>query len=508
MLGRAANPVRSPRLLTPHASAPALRARMTARVLPVCALVLALWAQSAHGQGQALGTAISYQGRITIAGAPPTGSYDLQFRLFDALSGGVQLGSTAELLGQSVTGGLFTVSLDFGNQFSSGFQRWLEISVRPAGGASFTTLAPRQRMSAAPQAQGLPLPLSLVATSASRVLEVHNNGTGYGIMTQSLGTIALRAESAAASGSAVFGLGGGSNSTGIHGSGSANGVYGESFAGTGVLGEHQLASGTSPGVQGNTISQSNNAAGVVGRVATTAATSGSAGVRGINQGTGSGGVGVWGSHAGSGWGVYGSTSGPGNGVVGDSVGGIGVWGTATGGGLAGKFSGNLQVTGTLSKGGGSFKIDHPLDPANKYLYHSFVESPDMMNVYNGNITTDNSGYATVILPDWFEALNRDFRYQLTVVDEGDSAAFSQAKIVSGVKGNRFTLRTSAPHVTVSWQVTGIRQDRWANAHRIPVEQDKATRERGLYLHPELLGLDASAALDTLIPRAVAPGEDR
>lgn len=49
--------------------------------------------------------------------------------------------------------------------------------------------------------------------------------------------------------------------------------------------------------------------------------------------------------------------------------------------------GNVAVQNTLSKGGGSFKIDHPLDPENKYLYHSFVESPDMMNVYNGNITT-------------------------------------------------------------------------------------------------------------------------
>ena len=67
-------------------------------------------------------------------------------------------------------------------------------------------------------------------------------------------------------------------------------------------------------------------------------------------------------------------------------------------------NGNVSVTGTLSKGSGSFKIDHPLDPKNKYLYHSFVESPDMMNIYNGNITTDANGFATVEMPDWFEAL--------------------------------------------------------------------------------------------------------
>ncbi len=61
--------------------------------------------------------------------------------------------------------------------------------------------------------------------------------------------------------------------------------------------------------------------------------------------------------------------------------------------------GGLSITGNISKGGGSFKIDHPLDPENKYLYHSFVESPDMMNIYNGNAVTDGRGYATIALPD-------------------------------------------------------------------------------------------------------------
>ena len=55
------------------------------------------------------------------------------------------------------------------------------------------------------------------------------------------------------------------------------------------------------------------------------------------------------------------------------------------------MAGNLQVDGTVSKGGGSFKIDDPIDPAGKYLSHSFVESPDMMNIYNGNVTTDAKG---------------------------------------------------------------------------------------------------------------------
>src|ERR1035437_3569359 len=90
-------------------------------------------------------------------------------------------------------------------------------------------------------------------------------------------------------------------------------------------------------------------------------------------------------------------------------------------------NGNVSINGSLSKGGGSFKIDHPLDPANKDLYHSFVESPDMMNIYNGSATTDSQGTAFVTLPDWFETLNRDFRYQLTVIGQ-----FAQAIVGSKV----------------------------------------------------------------------------
>jgi hypothetical protein len=149
-------------------------------------------------------------------------------------------------------------------------------------------------------------------------------------------------------------------------------------------------------------------------------------------------------------------------------------------GLAGEFLGDVEITGNLAKGGGSFKIDHPLDPENKYLYHSFVESPDMMNIYNGNITTDTNGEAVVEMPDYFESLNRDFRYQLTVI-----GTFAQAIVAEKINGNQFQIKTNAPNVEVSWQVTGVRQDAYANKHRIPVEQTKTASERGYYLHPEV-----------------------
>jgi hypothetical protein len=158
--------------------------------------------------------------------------------------------------------------------------------------------------------------------------------------------------------------------------------------------------------------------------------------------------------------------------------------------MAGVFAGNVQITGNVSKGGGSFKIDHPLDPANKYLYHSFVESPDMMNVYNGNVTTDDKGEATVQLPDYFEALNRDFRYQLTTIGQ-----HADAWVAGKISDNRFTIATDKPNVEVSWQVTGIRQDPYANAHRIPVEQDKPAGDQGKYLHPTEWGQPESLGVD-------------
>lgn len=148
---------------------------------------------------------------------------------------------------------------------------------------------------------------------------------------------------------------------------------------------------------------------------------------------------------------------------------------------------NAQVVGSLSKGAGSFKIDHPLDPENKYLYHSFVESPDMMNIYNGNITTDASGKATVTLPDYFEALNMEFRYQLTIIGQ----TFAQAIISKEIVNNQFEIATNQPNIKVSWQVTGIRHDAYAEKNRIPTVELKKADEVGKYLHPTVFGKDKS-----------------
>ena len=189
---------------------------------------------------------------------------------------------------------------------------------------------------------------------------------------------------------------------------------------------------------------------------------------------------------------------------------IGVWGQGSGTGIvasgqsAGAFFGpvsifgDLTVRGTLSKGGGGFRIDHPLDPADKFLSHSFVESPEMLNIYAGTAVTDDQGSATVLLPGYFQALNRDHHVQLTPAGQ-----LALATVEGEIRDNQFTIRTDRPGVTVSWQVTGVRQDPWAEAHRVVVEQDKEPHEDGKYLHSEELGQPESSNLANL---AAYPGE--
>jgi hypothetical protein len=160
-------------------------------------------------------------------------------------------------------------------------------------------------------------------------------------------------------------------------------------------------------------------------------------------------------------------------------------------------SGNVSIAGNLSKGSGSFKIDHPLDPANKYLEHSFVESPDMMNIYNGVIVLDSKGEAYVTLPDYFQALNSDFRYQLTAM----GAPGPNLYVAEEISGNHFKVSGGKPGGKVSWQVTGVRQDAYAKAHRIRVEEDKPAREKGHYLHPELFGATEKESVGAVTPPA-------
>jgi len=132
--------------------------------------------------------------------------------------------------------------------------------------------------------------------------------------------------------------------------------------------------------------------------------------------------------------------------------------------------GDLTVGGMFSAAAKAFKIDHPLDPENKFLVHNSIESNERINMYSGNITTNDQGYATVQLADYMSALNRDFKYQLTIVDR----SFTQAVIWEPMneENNSFVIKTNTPNVQVSWQVTGTRQDAWAKENPMQVEVDK------------------------------------
>ena len=165
-----------------------------------------------------------------------------------------------------------------------------------------------------------------------------------------------------------------------------------------------------------------------------------------------------------------------------ATGGVGGVGVAA---YAGYFDGNINVTGTVFGGAKDFKIDHPLDPANKYLVHASVESSEMMNIYSGNVITDEIGVATVQLPDWFEAENADFRYQLTVIGRR-----AQAWIAEEVDHGQFKIASDATNTKISWQITAVRQDAFAKAYPLIVEQAKPDRERGFYQNPELFGQPA------------------
>jgi hypothetical protein len=299
------------------------------------------------------------------------------------------------------------------------------------------------------------------------------------------------------------------NGAGIHGKGQTGvlaegewtGVYGigdptVSFS-SGVEGE-----GTYIGVLGR--ATSSTGAGVWGRSSAVNAVGlggEGAGVCGENTGGGIA-AGVFGkanSHgvvgrttSATGWGVWGdSTTTSGTGVVGITGTGIGVRGVAGAGGTAGRFEGNVTVTGVLSKGSGTFKIDHPQDPANRYLVHSFVESPEMMNVYAGVTFCDANGEATVEMPSYFEALNRTFRYQLTCI-----GAHAPVYIADEIAEGRFRIAGATAGLKVSWQVTGVRQDAFAEANPIVVEPEKAEEDRGMFLHPNLFGFDDTRRIGT------------
>lgn len=164
--------------------------------------------------------------------------------------------------------------------------------------------------------------------------------------------------------------------------------------------------------------------------------------------------------------------------------------TATGGSTT--INGGLNVTGTTTLQGAlsinstvqaalkQFRIDHPLDPRNKYLMHASIESDKMTNLYSGTITTDENGIAIVVFPEWMMKLNKDFTYILTPI-----GSFSQLMVKEEMTDNKFIIQSDKPRIKLSWMVTGIRKDVFAENYNFQVEVEKPSNEKGTYLHPEL-----------------------
>jgi hypothetical protein len=333
---------------------------------------------------------------------------------------------------------------------------------------------------------GLAVPLGLVSATATNgpLVRIENTAAqGSGLYVTGFVGISSHGNTVGlgASGNS-FGIEAYSLDTGVFGQGAERGLWGNSQTGTGLF------AGSS---SGNAVeAKTSTGTAVYGE----RANGGNYGYLGHAE------FGAYGHHGSTG--NYGYLGGSAYAVLGrtgsdSSVGYLGgdhgVYGrNSTGSGKAGYFNGPVHINGELTQSGGSFRIDHPLDPETMYLSHSIVESPDMKNVYDGVAVMDDGGAAVVKLPAWFEALNRDFRYQLTCI-----GTFAPVYIASEIVDGRFTIAGGAPGMKVSWQVTGIRRDPWAEANRIPVEETKATEETGRYLHPELFGMAVESGIGRL-----------
>ena len=287
------------------------------------------------------------------------------------------------------------------------------------------------------------------------------------------------------------------NGRGVHGratgtTGANYGVYGESMSsgGTGVYGK-----GGNRGIHGTGITGmrgDGTSIGIYGEGANYGIAGSSPGVAVYGSSTE---YGVYGNSAGTG--VYGSGNDYGVRGFGETH---GVFGNGTTYGVrgssanwAGYFTGKVHVAGVLTKSSGTFLIDHPLDPANKTLSHSFVEAPEMLNIYRGAATLNGRGRATVRLPRYYEALNRDHHVQLTAVGEPAPSLHVAREVVDG----RFTIGGGVPGQRVFWIVTGVRQDAWARKHPLRVERTKPRKDRGKYLNPEVHGHGRQGAIHPL-----------
>jgi len=301
-----------------------------------------------------------------------------------------------------------------------------------------------------------------------------NSGTGvYGIATASSGTTyGLYGVSDSPSGTGVYGR---ASSTG----GSTYGVYGSSSStsGKGVCGIATAPDGHTYGVHGESAS-TGQPIGIYGKATATSVDTGSYG-------------GYFKSECESGGFISGVL-----GSIQEGSGGYGVYGAITNGnGYGGGFFGDIIVMGDVEKNNCYFLIDHPLDPENKLLRHSCVESPENLLMYRGRVILDANGTGTAALPDYFTALADERGSSVHLTPRGqpfptgyDWNSSGDLLIIFGEAGRE-----------VSWMVLAERDDPVARHRARPVEEDKGPDsrycDRGIFLFPVAYGYPIERAKD-------------
>ena len=187
------------------------------------------------------------------------------------------------------------------------------------------------------------------------------------------------------------------------------------------------------------------------------------------------------------YGVYGKYNGGGN------VNGVGVYGFSDPannrgygvmgvGGNAGVYSVDLMAT----SGSMVLEMDHPLDPKNKILKHYAMESPEVLNIYRGNINLDGNGEATVSLPEYFNSININYSYNLTPIGQQAPNLFIKEE-VNGT--GSFIISGGNANQKISWVVYAERNDLYMQRERENkpemVEVEKEGENKGKYLMPSL-----------------------
>mgnify|MGYP001364676760 CR=1 FL=1 len=315
-------------------------------------------------------------------------------------------------------------------------------------------------------------PFAIQTSTSDRAINAINStasGTVYGLWAQVVSPAGRGAigfsNATTGTGSGFYGQSNSTTGRGVTGlqnatTGNGNGVFGQtnSTGGRGVYGLATQTTGTTYGVFG----QSNSSVGIGVAGQTSSATIGANTVATSGIANSENATGVYGRG-------NGSTTGLVNGV-------LGVTSTANGYGV---FSnGNTGASGVKS-----FVIDHPNDPANMFLVHYSVESPEPYLVYRGTAILDGSGTAVVSLPHYFDEVNKDPQYQLTAI----GAPAPMLHIASEIENNEFVIAGGMPGMKVSWSVTATRDDAWVRANPPVAEREKPASARGLYLSPELFG---------------------